>query len=895
MTKVFVTPHFRGEDKGDGGIRRVVEAQHKWLPHYGVEVVDNPRDADVFAVHAGAWHEAFDAPEASAKPIIAHCHGLYWEGYIWERWALNLNKDVISTMRKADHVTAPSEWVGHALARGMWCNPTVLYHGIDPEDWPEPNNKKYEYVLWNKSRVDAVCDPEPVNELAKRAGSVLGFVTTYGEPAPNVKVTGRVTYEEAKRYVTDAGVYLCTARETFGIGTLEAMCAGVPILGWDWGGQAEFVKHKVHGYLAKPGDYDDLAEGLLFCVTNQREITKAARAYVLKNFTWEQRIKPYAELYSKWIEDFRSRPRVSVVITNYNLGRYLKDAVDSALNAGLKGKDLEVVVVDDASTEPIPDDVQTLIDQNDNVKLIKNETNQYLAEALNTGISRSRGRYVLPLDADNMLPMNALRLMADALDKDRRLDIAYGAMRVVDESGANPDFVSSWPPQHADLTMQLIHRNQISSTALYRRKVWETVGGYRGRCRTAEDADFWCRALSVGFVGRKITDAATLIYRDRADSMSHVQKDWDWHKWYSYGLNPKLRLWSAGGDNIPAYEFPTVSVVIPVGPGHERLVLDALDSIQNQTFKHWEAVVVNDTGRPLPWVHPWARVITPYVSMGAASARNVGIKHAKAPYIVFLDADDWLHPDALRVMGTTIDKCGGFVYSDWFVGETGEYKEAPDFDPNDVLKQLPYPVTCMYKRADLVDRGVEFNTDFDGKGWEDWDFALQVVAKHGICGHRIDAPLFHYRLGSGTLRDKAYVARDSMKQEILARWGDYISGKEPNMARGCGGCGGSRSFRAPVAYNNGTSKASANTQADEGDQPTVMLEYVGEDTGYSSYVGRVTGVRYRFGSDPAHRVRRVFESDAKHLMALGWFKEHTASSNDAGTFEPLQAAGPPKR
>lgn len=878
MVRVFISPKYRGEDKGDGGIRRVVEAQHKWLPEYGIAVVSDPEQADVFAVHASNWYD-------TDKPIVAHCHGLYWEGYPWARWALAMNKDVIRTMKQADAITVPSDWVGMAVRRGLWAETTTLYHGIEPEDWPEPgpvikkaNNEK-PYVLWNKTRVDAICDPEPVNVLASKASGVP-FITTFGTATGNVQVTGPQPYERAKKFVQSAGVYLCTARETFGIGTLEAMAAGVPILGWKWGGQAEFVRHKKTGYLATPGDYDDLLAGLEFCLSNRQELGKNARSDVLADFTWEKRIKPYADLYKRLHEDYTGRPKVSVVITNYNLGNYLPAAVSSALQPtkASGGQQTEVIVVDDASTEPLPSLPAGVI-------VHRNKTNLYLSEALNVGIGIARGRYIIPLDADNQLAPGALDILSNALDKDRSLDIAYGKMEVTDEAGKYEAFVSEWPPKEASLDLQVIHRNQISSTAMYRRNVWERVGGYRRRCHTAEDADFWCRALAIGMQGRRVTDAVTLKYLDRSSSMSHVQQDWSWHHWYQWAVKPATRLLAANGE-VPSHEFPLVSVVIPVGPGHERYVLDALDSLQAQSFKRWEAVVINDTGKELLWIHSWARVVTSK-SRGAAHARNCGVKVSRGSYVLFLDADDWLHADALENMYDAITKDGGFVYSDWFVAETGEYKETPDFEPDMVLRQLPYPVTCMYSRKDLIDKNIKFDPSFT-TGWEDWDFALQAIAREGLCGTRIKAPLFYYRLTTGTLREKAYGMRDELKHVVLDKWGQYINGEERNMAR-CGGCGGG----SRIVTMNTRGIDPATTQADAEEPNTVFMEYIGTDSGTRSFQGRVTGNRYRFGNDDVYRVRRVREADVDGLMLTGFFKRIDRQA--APDVQPLQASGPPKR
>src|SRR3990172_1799854 len=90
----------------------------------------------------------------------------------------------------------------------------------------------------------------------------LPFVSTFGQKAANVTITGKVGFEEAREFTQRAMVYLSTTRETFGIGTAEALCAGVPVLGWAWGGNEDIVRHLETGYLAKPGDYQDLQQGL---------------------------------------------------------------------------------------------------------------------------------------------------------------------------------------------------------------------------------------------------------------------------------------------------------------------------------------------------------------------------------------------------------------------------------------------------------------------------------------------------------------------------------------------------------------------------------------------------------------------------------------------------------
>lgn len=891
MPRLALLPNFRGDDRGDGGIRRVVEAQRRHLPTMGWSFVDDPLEADIVAVHAGNQAEGLPA----TTPLVNHCHGLYWYGYEWERWALKMNRDVIRSMRRADVVTAPSEWVAQTIRRGTQIDPVVLYHGVDLEEFDDVDGDS-DYVLWNKTRIDAICDPTPMMRLAARASN-QHFVSTIAWPPEdipkNVELTGVVPSHEARKWVRHCAVYLNTTRETFGIGMLEAMAYGHPVLAWDHGGAREIIEHQVTGYLADPTDIEDQLLGLEWCLKHRVSAGRAARAAVAERFTWERAIQRYDDLYRTLLTAcHEERPRISVVIPAYNMADLLPYAVESAAPQAD-----EVVMVDDASTDGTFEVMSTLVNRYPNVRIVRNATNQYLAEALNVGISAARGRYIVPLDADNQLALGSLALLAESLDKDRDIDIAYGAMSVMEVAGerAGEEWTSTWPGQF-DFRRQLKHQNQIPSTSMYRRRVWERVGGYRRRCRTAEDADFWCRATSFGANARKVTDAVVLRYRNRPDSMSHVQADWGWHEWYPWGKDIGLTPWIAPVDGerddpiIPAYETPLVSVVIPVGPGHERLVLDALDSLNAQTFRWWEAIVVDDTPNGIPWVPAWARVVRS-TSRGAGAARNTGMCVARGKTFTFLDADDWFQPRALELMvNAWIKAKGGFVYTDWFKGESGEVYHAPEWDGcESVLHQLPWPVTCLYGR-EVWDAVKGFDESLSA--WEDWDFAIQVV-RAGFCGTRVAVPLFHYRITTGSRRETGVAESDELKQAILERWRPYIEGEQP-MPCGCQGGGGLPSLPALDLSSmivSGTPNISAPNVAGVTSDQMILIEFTDPDVRNPLvYTGRVTGTHYPFGSDDDNRVRWVYRTDAEHLLTREEFRVY----NDVDGGERLVAVGPPR-
>src|SRR3972149_7029517 len=122
--KVYLNPTV--QSVGNGGISRVLEAQIKYLPDYSVEFVDDPSNADLVNCHATS---VVDHPN-----LVLSCHGLYWkndiEGWKNVKWPVEANAQIIAGMRKAKAVTVPSQWVAHAVARGMLIKPYVVGHGV---------------------------------------------------------------------------------------------------------------------------------------------------------------------------------------------------------------------------------------------------------------------------------------------------------------------------------------------------------------------------------------------------------------------------------------------------------------------------------------------------------------------------------------------------------------------------------------------------------------------------------------------------------------------------------------------------------------------------------------------------------------------------------------------
>ena len=101
-------------------------------------------------------------------------------------------------------------------------------------------------------------------------------------------------------------------------------------------------------------------------------------------------------------------------------------------------------------------------------------------------------------------------------------------------------------------------------------------------------------------------------------------------------------------------EKPVVSVIIPVYNG-EKYLKECLDSVIRQSFSHWEMICINDgsTDGSLRILEDFARMddrirVLSQDNQGQSAARNAGMRCAQGAYILFLDCDDRLMPDALE-------------------------------------------------------------------------------------------------------------------------------------------------------------------------------------------------------------------------------------------------------
>ena len=196
-----------------------------------------------------------------------------------------------------------------------------------------------------------------------------------------------------------------------------------------------------------------------------------------------------------------------------------------------------------------------------------------------------------------------------------------------------------------------------------------------------------------------------------------------------------------------------VSVIIPCY-NHARFLAESVDSVKQQTYTNVEIIVVDDGStddtKAVSESLPGIRYI--YQSnQGLSSARNTGFQNSKGDYVVFLDADDYLYPDAIRINLEYLQQNSAWAFVSGWHDKVDEWKYPVEKDELSVIPDNHYihflqgnyigmHAAVMYTRWVLN----EFNFDTSLKACEDYDLYLRITRKYPVGCH--DKNMAAYRI-----------------------------------------------------------------------------------------------------------------------------------------------------
>lgn len=202
----------------------------------------------------------------------------------------------------------------------------------------------------------------------------------------------------------------------------------------------------------------------------------------------------------------------------------------------------------------------------------------------------------------------------------------------------------------------------------------------------------------------------------------------------------------------------TISIIVPCY-NQAQYLPDCLQSVVEQTYSHWECIIVND-GSPdnteavaLEWAAKDNRI--KYLKKengGLCSARNAGISSAEGKWILPLDADDKIGKDYLKFAhDIMISKSEvGLIYANAnYFGDREEVWALPEYNLKTLLRANMIYCSAFYKKEDWIRIG-GYDTNMKN-GWEDWEFWIHLLGTSNKKVYKLEYTGFYYRIKNNSM------------------------------------------------------------------------------------------------------------------------------------------------
>ena len=402
-------------------------------------------------------------------------------------------------------------------------------------------------------------------------------------------------------------------------------------------------------------------------------------------------------------------PQISIVIPVYNTGKYIDQCVQSLLHQTFQ--DFEIICIDDGSQDDSLNILQKISATSNRITVITQQS-KGAGSARNTGLALARGKYISFLDSDDFFEADYLETMFNLITKNSA-DIAICGYNIYDDrkkritsSVGIPDLYINkvcLTKNIADCVFTIANPNPW--TKLYNRKMLIKESIKFEELLSANDITFVCMAFAISkkivFCDKKLINYRInrdgAISQQRGDKLENfllairaLKRNLEEKKLFSmyegtfksrvlrsgiYELNNSThKSYSRVKLGIEQYldieqreEFnsklkPTVTVVVSAYNA-ERFIDECLNSVINQTLKNIEIICVDDgsNDKTLDKLLKYSCndrriVILSRRNLGVSTSRNHALSIATGKYICFVDADDYIDLDSMRILYEKAEK-----------------------------------------------------------------------------------------------------------------------------------------------------------------------------------------------------------------------------------------------
>ena len=411
----------------------------------------------------GNWRVQIAGRMVRTPGIIASTRG-YLLDLGWHR---SLAHRVL--LPRPDLTTVNAEALKTHLVNDLGANPDrlrVIRNGLDLENYlhmPAPEEARRRLGIPSGKKVlGSVGNFHPVKNqedlvrvfahVRRRFPESVLVLVGNGEREPQLRrlteelgLGGAVIFAGQSQRVTDylaaMDLFLNSSlREGCCNAILEAMAAGLPVLAYDVGGNAELVVEGETGNLFRPGAWEEMAKravDLLQDPVLSLGLGMAGRQRATEVFNPDEMVLRTEALYHEVLRARQVRPvavgpeesgrtsflaatpadlAVTVIMPVRNEARHIRDSLEAVLHQDLGPEEFEVLVVDGRSTDGTRDIVQQLIPNHPGLRLLDNP-GCIVPTAMNIGLSEARGRVIVRVDGHCLVESDYLRTALKALER----------------------------------------------------------------------------------------------------------------------------------------------------------------------------------------------------------------------------------------------------------------------------------------------------------------------------------------------------------------------------------------------------------------------------------------------------------------------------------------------
>ena len=505
---------------------------------------------------------------------------------------------------------------------------------------------------------------------------------------------------------------------------------------------------------------------------------------------------------------------VTAIVSLYEAERFIRGCLEDLIGQTLykEGK-LEIIVIDSASPQHEGAIVKEYQSSFPHIRYLRTDIRETIYAAWNRAIAMASGEFITNANTDDRHRPDALERLAKELQQHPDMALVYADCFVTGAS--NRTFTDApitgcflWPDFDPVKLFQVCF---VGPQPMWRKNLHDRYGLFEPSLKSAGDYDFWLRLAAHGEKFLHLSDLLGLYLLSdegvehgnlqRSHNESEVARSRNWpDSWGARPLPTGSYLFPVSMGRPPVERIctgpPLVSVIVPTSNRPEMLI-EALRSIQTQTYSNVEAVVINDGGKDVSHIFQQLQYpdrivyINLPIKIERSAARNLGMRIAQGKYIAYLDDDDIFYPNHLDTLVGFLEGSDYKVaYTDahraiqqeiagQFVTVRKEVSFSFDFDIDRILVENFIPILCVMHEKSCLDESGLFDESLNRH--EDWDLWIRM-SRHFKFAH---IPLltceFTYRIVRGAMTGGSMPMYLSTYKIICEKYG-HFSSANPRIA-----------------------------------------------------------------------------------------------------------------